>query len=105
MSEFLISIGIEGLEAVVDLDELREKDKKVMIEKLSDPAPEKNKYKSELGKVLWALNLRFRMNSHRKIKSYLINYEGSEDDIWAAFKASPKNMKKLIKEKGVEVNF
>ena len=30
MPEFLISIGIEGLEAVVDLDELREKDKKIM---------------------------------------------------------------------------
>jgi hypothetical protein len=105
MPEFLISIGIEGLEAVVDLDELREKDKQVMIDKLADPNPSKGKYQSNLGNTLWALKMRFRMNSHRKIISYLIFYEGSEDDIWYSFSVSPKNMKKLVKEKGVEVNF
>lgn len=105
MAEFLISIGNEGLEAVVNLDELREKDKVVMVDKLADPNPEKGKYKSHLGQTLWALHMRFRMNSHRKIKSYVIKYDGSEDDIWAAFDDNPKGMKNLIKEKGNPVDF
>lgn len=99
VKKFLISIGIDGVEAILNLDEYKENSKQVMIEKLSDPSPEKGKYVPKINKVLTSLHLRFRMNSHRKIKSYLINLPvESEDEVWRL--CENNHFLKLVKQKG-----
>ena len=89
MPRFLVSIGNEGLETVLNIDEVINED---MVEKLSSNSPSTSG--KQLGRILHMLHMRYRMNSHRKIKSYILEYSGSADDIWDNAKYVIKKLKK-----------
>lgn len=104
MIRVLIAIGEQGVEAIVNLDEYEKDRKKVMIEKLSDPNPQPGDHIPKINKVLGALSIRFRLNCHRKIKSYIIELPfKSDDEVWNM--SENHHFLNLVKEKGVEVNF
>lgn len=98
MTRYLVSFGNEGLEAVVNLDDLKTQDELFLAEKLAD-IENKNKKNHPSSQVLHLLHLRFRMNMHRRIKSYILEYDGQESDIWD----NPKFIIKLLKKEGKEV--
>lgn len=52
-----------------------------MVEKLKSPKPSKIKG-SHSGRMLWFLSMRFRFNSHRKIRSYIIETDMPLQDLW-----------------------
>lgn len=89
MVRYLVAFGNEGLECVLNLDKMIEED---TLEKLSADDP--SKVKSKLAQTLNMLHLRFRVNMHRHIKSYILEYDGQERDIWDNAKFIIKKLKK-----------
>lgn len=90
MSKFLVCFGTEGLEAVVNITKIVDRD---IVNKLCQEENSKNT-NLELSKILFFLKFRFRCNSHRRIKSYLLEYDGQEQDIWDHEKFIIKKLKR-----------
>jgi len=98
MTRYLVSFGNEGLETVVNLDELKAQDDDFLAAKLAD-LENKNKQSLPSGQVMQMLQLRYRINMHRCIKSYILEYDGQKNDIWD----HEKFIIKLLKKEGKEI--
>lgn len=89
-TKYLIGIGTDGFEFALVLDM-----EKYLLDKI-------NGIKPELDSVFMPLSMRIRMNSHRRIKSYIIILPIPENEIFKALES--KELLKLIALRGTEVN-
>lgn len=108
--KLLVCIGNEGLEAVIDLGDLErvdEETKKVMTyQKLASDNPSEIKFRSKLAQVMGALEMRFRLNGHRNIKKYILNFCGDDYDfLWDWARRDSEAVHRMLKLKGYEVKF
>lgn len=93
MTRYLVSFGTEGLETVLDLDDLKRQDEQFIADKLAD-MDNKTKKSPPSSHVMHMLGMRYRINMHRKIVSYILEYDGLVDDIWQEEKFIIKFLKK-----------
>ena len=89
MKKYLVCFGNEGLEAVVNITKLIDED---VQDKLTSDNPKSAGNK--LNQTMSMLRLRIQFNHQRRIKSYILNYDGEECDIWDNAKFIIKKLKK-----------
>lgn len=100
MTKYLVSVGSEGIESLIDLDKAELDSQAVVAEKLrsKDPA----EVRDPMNKTLFALSMRIRLNSHRNIESYVIIWEEDEKSLVSMINLNPCGFKALMKAKNID---
>lgn len=99
MGRYIVSIGNEGYEGLLDISAAEREDEEMMIQKLQSPDPENFKFKSKINHQLQVLFLRSRFNSHRNIKHYVVIWEESPESLRDFVESNPRKFVKLMNKK------
>ena len=100
MSKYLVMWGSEGLEALVDITQYENFERKNVFNILADKPQENN----PLGAILFSLKMRTQANAHRHCELYAFTSQDLEkQDIETWFKKSPQTIVDSIRDCGIKL--